>query len=429
MRTIEDFLRSVSFMTDDGALSSMAANFRKQMRQGLNGEGSSLLMLPSYLPLGEKPRTGEALVMDAGGTHLRTARLRLDENGVQVLAHRERPMPGTQGKLDRNTFFRALSQDAAALMRPGLPLGICFSFSAEIQPDGDARVMFLDKELQVDGLAGELVGQGVCEAMRALGAPSPSRVRVLNDTTAALLGALAASPKSAGGACIGMILGTGFNCCYGEENRRIGKADALRSLPGRSIVNIEAGGYDGAPASFLDFMLRMATEEKNQNPLEKMFSGAYQGMLMQLLVDEAAQYGCFAPGDEWIANDLKKVTAADVSALVNEGATPCGLNQSMVTPATAGALRSLGEALITRAAGLAAQVLLAVACQSGAKTGDEVFLAIEGTTYWKNPRLQQLLDAHLAESGMRFRIVHAENANLTGAAMAAIGQNDETEND
>lgn len=58
-----------------------------------------------------------------------------------------------------------------------------------------------------------------------------------------------------------------------------------------------------------------------------------------------------------------------------------------------------------------------------------MFLAIEGTTYWKNPRLQQLLDAHLAESGMRFRIVHAENANLTGAAMAAIGQNDETEND
>lgn len=104
MRTIEDFLRSVSFMTDDGAISSMAANFRKQMRQGLNGEGSSLLMLPSYLPLGEKPRTGEALVMDAGGTHLRTASLHLDENGVQVLAHRERPMPGIQGKLDRNTF-------------------------------------------------------------------------------------------------------------------------------------------------------------------------------------------------------------------------------------------------------------------------------------------------------------------------------------
>ncbi len=42
------------------------------MRAGLRGEASTLMMLPSFLPGGERPRTGESvLVLDAGGTNLR----------------------------------------------------------------------------------------------------------------------------------------------------------------------------------------------------------------------------------------------------------------------------------------------------------------------------------------------------------------------
>ncbi len=406
----ESFLSTLGFMPSTNDLARGREAFRHAMVLGLAGQAGGLPMLPAYLPVQQNRPTGEALVLDAGGTNLRTARVRLTEKGTEILARKDRPMPGTQGRLTREAFFRSLAQDAAAMMDAPLPIGFCFSFTADMLPDGDARVLYLDKELQVDGLTGTTVAAGLREALQALGAPCPTCIRVMNDAPAALLGAVTQHPDVEG--CIGMILGTGFNCCYSAENQRIVKAPALQMQPGETIVNIESGAFSCLPSSPADALVRQGTMDPEQGVLEKMLSGAYQGPLLGALLK-------LAVGDGLLRNPevLHHVqpTAIDVSLMVN--GHPCPLEEAFPDAADRAVLRELSMAIVRRAAMLASMTLHAVLDEMDAGT-KPVLLAMEGSTYWKNPLLQRLLAEALSDTSLT--LVRTEEANLLGAAAAAL---------
>lgn len=418
MQTIDAFLRDIRFPLDEARARAAQARFLAAMHRGLAGETSGLPMLPSYLSLAGQLPQGNAIVLDAGGTHLRAALMRLGPEGPRQLSHRVTPMPGTAGRLSRTEFFRALAQAAVPLAAEADCIGFCFSFSAESLPGGDARVLYLDKELQVDGLSGSLVGEGLLRALAEMGAPHRHRMAVLNDTTAALLGARAAQPQA--DARIGMILGTGFNCCYGEENARILKAEALRTAPGRSIVNIEAGAFDGVEPSLADLLVRQESADAAQNPLEKMLSGAYQGPLLHALTRLAAEAGCFTAEGAAILAEAPVPTAADINTFAANPEAPGPLHDLLTTPEDCRALHALALALLQRAAALSAMVLRAVLTACDAPADTPAAIAVEGSTYWKNPLLQRAFKAQLATADRPVRILRAENYNLTGAALAAL---------
>ena len=407
----ESFLSGMGFMPSDAALVEGREAFRRAMVLGLAGQPGGLPMLPSYLPLNHHRPTGEALVLDAGGTNLRTAHVRLTVDGMEILARKDRPMPGTKGRLSREAFFRSLAEDAAAMMTSPLPIGFCFSFTADILPDGDARVLYLDKELQVDGLVGETVAAGLRKALHDLGAPDPSLIRVMNDAPAALLGAVTQHPGAEG--CIGMILGTGFNCCYGEENRRMTKAPALLAQEGRSIVNIESGAFSHMTPSPADLLVRKGSIDPDQSVLEKMLSGAYQGPLLGGLLELAAAQGMLVNPE--ILTRVQP-TAIDVSKMVN--GQSCPLEESFPDARDKALLRELSMAIVRRAVLLVSMTLHGILDEMGAKE-QPVLLAVEGSTYWKNPLLQQLLAEALADCPVQF--VRTEEANLMGAAAAVVG--------
>lgn len=405
------FLSAIGFIPSDDALVEGRKAFRHAMVLGLANQPGGLPMLPSYLPLNRRRPAGEALVLDAGGTNLRTAHVRLTEGGMEILARKDHPMPGTKGRLSREAFFLALAEDAAAMMVSPLPIGFCFSFTADILPDGDARVLYLDKELQVDGLVGETVAAGLRKALHTLGAPDPTLIRVMNDAPAALLGAVTQHPGTEG--CIGMILGTGFNCCYGEENRRIIKAPFLQGQEGRSIVNIESGAFALMTPSPADLLVRKASIDPDQSVLEKMLSGAYQGPLFGALLKLAAAQGMLV-NPSVLAH--VQPTAIDVSKMVN--GQRCPLEDAFPDAADRALLHSLSMAIVRRAVLLVSMTLHGILDEMDVKE-QPVLLAIEGSTYWKNPLLQQLLAEALADCPLQF--VLTEEANLMGAAAAVVG--------
>lgn len=234
----------------------------------------------------------------------------------------------------------------------------------------------------------------------------------MNDAPAALLGAVTQYPGTEG--CIGMILGTGFNCCYGEENRRIAKAPSLQMQEGRSIINIESGAFDLMSPSPADLLVRKASIDPDQSVLEKMLSGAYQGPLLGALLKLAAERGMLANPE--VLTHVQP-TAIDVSKMVNGHS--CPLEEAFPDTADKALLHELSMAIVRRAVLLVSMTLHGILDEMGAKE-QPVLLAVEGSTYWKNPLLQQLLAEEMADCPVKF--VRTEEANLMGAAAGVVGK-------
>ncbi|MDD3260231.1 MAG: hypothetical protein PHN97_12370, partial [Smithellaceae bacterium] len=58
-----------------------AVRFHEEMRRGLDGQTSSLRMLPSYVGRPTGTEKGQFLALDLGGTNLRVLAVRLDGRG------------------------------------------------------------------------------------------------------------------------------------------------------------------------------------------------------------------------------------------------------------------------------------------------------------------------------------------------------------
>ena len=82
------------FKVDGTRLHEVAADFRYDLRKGLdNPDESSLRMLKSYVGLPTGEETGEYLALDFGGTNVRVLRIRLDGHGkFEVLKKVAKPL-------------------------------------------------------------------------------------------------------------------------------------------------------------------------------------------------------------------------------------------------------------------------------------------------------------------------------------------------
>ena len=87
-------------------------------------------------------------------------------------------------------------------------------------------------------------------------------------------------------------------------------------------------------------------------------------------------------------------------------------------------IREIIEGLYARTARLLCVNFTAIALQTGKGREKPICIVMEGSTYQKSPRLQELLaeDLRLAREtfGCSFEICFAENSTLTGAAYAAM---------
>jgi hexokinase len=259
------------------------------------------------------------------------------------------------------------------------------------------------KEVEISGMVGEKLGAGINAALARAGL-APKRVRVLNDTTAAMLG---------GGGQIGFILGTGTNTCYAENIREITKIAS--NSDGRMVVNIESGCYAGFPRGVYDEELDANSKTPGDHMAEKLIGGAYLGDALTLTLAGAADEHILpAPRRAYTARDMTEFFDG-IGALWEDYADDRTNVQSII------------ENFFDRAARLTAIMFAAILTQMGEghDPAKPVTISAEGTTFEKSDyyraRLAAYMDGYVRDE-LRFytRIVTTENSTIVGTAKAVL---------
>ncbi len=383
--------------------------FLDDMRRGLAGEESTLLMLPTFLfAMPKKNLSGTAAVLDAGGTNLRSGTVTFRDGCVTALRAEKRPLPGTKDELSVEEFFSAVAKTIKPHLAENCPIGFCFSFAARCCEDGDGQLLSFCKEVRVRDADGKFICK---ELKKALGDEKRTCLH-LNDTAAAMLGGMADGFSQNEPYC-GFILGTGTNCCYGEKTENITKYTGTAYTHDTMIVNMESGMYEGFPRGDLDEILDEKSEKPMDHMAEKMVSGVYLGKLLYLALACAQKEGLFSGDLSPFAGEIPMAAWQDLTFASGEDTA---FAKAIIT------------ALYGRTARLMAIVLSAVGLQTEASAERPLNIVMEGSTYGKSPVLQALLDEELShaaeELNLSFRIRSTDDATLKGAALAALSSNE-----
>lgn len=405
----------------------LLAGFLDEMEKGLNGEASSLAMIPAYVDTaGVVPIKKPVAVIDAGGTNLRTCLVQFDKGGgIELTNFTKHPMPGRDHEISAAEFYRVLVDALEPMKGDFEHVGFCFSYPAAITPEFDGRLLHWTKEIKIPELVGTHIGEGLIAALEARGIAG-KRVVILNDTVACLLAGLAQGQTFNASSYIGFILGTGTNTAYVENNANIGKLDGYLSA-GSQVINVESGGFVTFRRGPLDLQLDERSENPGAHVFEKTISGVYMGPVTLKLLQELALQEVFSPAGGAALAIMKELSTIHIDNLTADNGRDIGLLGSEVfTDADREIMKTVFGAVVERAALLTAVNILAAVVKSGAGQDPQrpVCVNIDGSTYYKTYGLANKVQAHLASMlkgrGLHIRCVHVEDAPVVGAAIAGL---------
>ena len=399
--TTKEFLTKYALNPQDIDGGKCVQMLLEEMEQGLSGKGN-IPMIPSYLPLAVQPVPGShCCIMDAGGTNLRCASAEFDDGGsCRISSLCKTAMPGTKGMLTFDEFYGQLAgfvKDTGCTEQ----VGLCFSFNVLLERNLDGILHSWCKEVRVPEAVGKYVGASLKDAV----GEGCKGVRVLNDSTAALLGAHHVDPEIR----VGLILGTGVNVCYSEQCSRIPKVE--KDLSGDDIIICtEIGEFQGIPKTEFDLQVIAASDEPEMAHAEKQCSGAYLGDLISLAWRKAAKEG--------ILNDAFHTVypLPQISDYLAGAETAIPESE---------AAKEIARTMIHRAAKVAA-ILTAGPALRSCREGETCTIVIEGSQYSRltgfGNCFRQELGALLRPYGIGYAITQVENSCLLGAALAAFAE-------
>ena len=456
---LSDFARYYGFHYDSLEPTALVREILIDMERGLEGLGSSLPMIPSYItPVSKVPPGKTVLALDAGGTNMRASLVHFNEEGRAVAERTVKNfMPGTKGRVNTEQFFDAIAETVLPLLeeRPGIAgIGFTFSYPMEMQSDADGVLLTFSKEIDAPGVIGKAIGAGLRDALARKGRAYDGPVVLLNDTVATLLSGLASIPADGGeaalsldsaplsgpataknayglpgGPVIGCILGTGFNTAYPETAiPKIG----FESKEAPQIVVCETGTFSLRYRGSLDREFDSGTKNPGAYTLEKATSGAYIGPLTMHILKQAVKDKVirFKKSEEFLALpqfDTRILNEFMRSPLSAQG--PLGSLFGLDEGGALAAVQYLVSIVTERGALFAAAVLAATVQRMGAgcEPYSPVRIAIEGTTYMMYKGMRRSLDAWLhmmlvREKPQPYVISPVEQASLFGAAVAALGK-------
>jgi len=427
-----DFLASEGMLYEAYDFESLVKGFLKEMERGLLGKNSSLAMIPTYYSVPKKlPEEKTAVVIDAGGTRLRRGVIRPSDPFPDIKDYRETCMPGTKGAVSKDEFIRTLADFVLPVTDSSRPVGFCFSYPTRNNAQNDARVISMTKELRIRGIINAYIGKELMDCLREKGKDTPTRIAVLNDSTALLLSGRYEERKipdqAAGILNIGYILGTGINCCYQEPNENI--VEVLEHLKARDqIINMEAGGFDDIPRGAADEALDNKTTSRSSYTLEKMTAGAYLGPLFLEVLRRGAAGRLFGRTSCENIREWKALETKDLSEFLEKGhaSSTAALFTDTSELSTA---RHLALMLMERAALVAAIPIAGVIARSFLTRGEasysSVFVSAEGSTLFKVPEYEKRMLGYVREFTKRscdinIQLQEIRNGSLLGAGIAAV---------
>ena len=428
MQTPEGFLEENGLVWAKLDRSALILSLLHEMEAGLAGAESSLRMIPAYLsPYGEIERDVPVMVLDAGGTNLRGAIISIRKDGTFTIERKERcDMPGAAREVGNDEFYEAFAAHVRRLKpySKSETMGFCFSYPAEVNPEGDCRLLMWTKQIKAPGIVGRWVGADLIDR---LGEGAPKMV-LLNDTVATLLAGKATEGEVKYSAYVGFILGTGTNVAYLERNSSILK---LPGLPGGTmIINAESGAFNKIPQSAFDVAMDRKCLDPGKSRLEKMIAGVYLGKLGLEVYRAAAISRFFSPKACERVMALDSLESMDFDNFCAQIGTsrPNPLDSVFRDEADRAMARRLGRPIFERAAILTAVHLAAFIIKTGGGTNpaSPVCVNVDGSTYYKTKTVdfptvvKAELDALLSPRNVSFALTFVDDAPMVGAAVAAL---------
>lgn len=416
-----EFLKDIEMHPDLTDISEIQDYFMVDMARGLEGEPSSLQMIPSYIKTTGIPSEGKPVIaIDAGGTNLRTALVTF-EFGEPKVAHLEKcKLPGSISPITANQLFDTIAEIILPLTEFSDHIGFCFSFVAEIFPNYDGKIISFNKEVNVKGGQGKIIGENLINALNKKGVKKPMHFTLLNDTTAVLMGALATMAITDHDGCAGLILGTGFNCCYEEQGRKITKLENANNM----IINCEAGIFDKAVRGKSDKMTDESSDKPNDHLLEKMISGGYHGNVISNTAILANQARLLS--NSFSENSFTAFTSQEIDNFIkapngdNRIAKMCSGNDKEV-------LTEIIDKSYDRAAKLVCAVIAALVNHTdGGKCDHFPFaVAAEGSAFYNSllfkDKLEKQVENYIGNMMAKHVVIcNAEKSTLVGSALASL---------
>ena len=400
--------------------------FSDEMARGLAGESSSLFMLPTYTGVhGEPARHESVLVMDAGGSNLRAARMHFDDSGKPVVDEmRKCRMPGAGDEIDAEEMFARMAALALEVCGDAKRACISFSYVFDALPNGDGRIHRLCKEVHVRGIEGSPVTAPLEAAMQRLGAPGERRWTLINDSVGTLLGGMAQADRSRFDDYIGFIVGTGTNSCCCLRAETITKSPEAMAFGGDMIVNLESGCFDKLLQGTVDRDIDQNSEVPGDHVAEKMISGEYFPHLLKKTLLLAEKEGLLsAQAAENLAAFTVKSLHIDQLCLDPQGDNP--ISNAMTSKGERQVAFAVAELLLERAARIVAACLCAILRRRALPRGSRVCICADGTTFRKNPLLRPMVERYLAKGagealGVETEFLFTEDATAKGCAWAGL---------
>jgi hexokinase len=443
-KQVTGFLKKYGMHYADIDIEGQLKLFTAEMVNGLKGRQSSLKMFPTFIEFNNKISKNEpVIVLDAGGTNLRSAVFHFDADKKPVVTkYRQTLMPGLKSEVSKDEFFDTIADSIGDILHESERIGFVFSYPIEIFPNKDGRLVRFTKEIKAKEVVGQFIGENLMRVIRNRGFKNIKSIVLLNDTVASLLSGISSFQDREFSGYIGLVLGTGMNVCYIEKNSNI-KADILSGLPreGYQLINIEAGQYLKGPLSKIDEIFDAKTLNPALSTFEKMFSGAYLGGLAYTVLGIAAADGLFSgklTKDLYNLESLNSWDLDDYLYYPPENKKLADLVPGMSEKDKV-VMYYLFDSLVERAAVLTSIVLSASAIKEG--TGYNpcapICMVADGSSFYKMKNfkarvehyLNAILSKHHIKAGAGFTDhpdhiyyeIHAvEEAILKGAAAAAL---------
>ncbi|MGI6608883.1 MAG: hypothetical protein ACOX1F_07955 [Erysipelotrichaceae bacterium] len=420
----EDFLFKYDQHPDNIDIDSLTKTFVEEMRLGLAGKPSSLMMIPAYVSTkGEVPLNETVIAIDAGGTNLRIAHITFTEEGMVIENLKKQTMIGVEKPLKIEDFFSQLADIIMPYLEKSQKIGFCFSFAAEILPNKDGRILEFSKEIIIHDCEGKLIFEELKKEIRNRGFNKEISGVILNDTVSTLLGGPAIKPTEKVDGQIGLILGTGTNTAYIEVCKNITKL-ALDNDE-KMIINMESAGFNKAPQGRFDKVFDEKSINPNAHLFEKMISGIYLGNVICETIKQAAKENLFSK--ENTIQDLPYFSMVEVDQFLRE---PYGNNllaEACHTNDDVELLYNFADLAIERAAKLVTVNLAAdiVQMDGGKRMSTPCRIVIEGSTYHKCYSYKEKIDRYMKEYindtlHRYYMITSGDDVNLAGSAIAAL---------
>ncbi|KAL8439371.1 hypothetical protein Efla_001841 [Eimeria flavescens] len=419
-------------------------------------EECSFRMLDSCvesIPTGQEK--GVFYALDFGGTNVRTVRCELLGNGRVNAKQSCKNLAECGGaevdlmdeKTTSSQLFDVLvdcvvelveeHKEAEALKKNPTKLGFTFSFPCSQSALNTSVLQTWTKGFATgQGTKEPVVGQDVVKLLsksiqkKGVGVECAA---VVNDTVGTLL-SCAYQKKADMPAClVGVILGTGSNCCYVEpEAKQFGYTG--------KIINVECGNFNKhLPSTPVDVIVDEKSPNKGNQLFEKMISGCYLGEIVRLLTLRI--FGDAAPPKAKQDNSLDSREVAILAAAATPGAkadsasdAECKATIKRVWEWTVDGealkiMQNVAFVVFDRSAALAAVSIAALAERTrGLQSGQGITVAVDGSLYvknaWYGTRIRHYLKALLGDKAAKIFLNAADDGSGKGAAVcvAAIHQ-------